>query len=176
MKSIDAKARVGAAGLAVVVLACATASTSALARDLVMLRMSVTLDEVGAGAPPGAKVGNIDKLRVVYDADAIDPLTHRVKLSNFQHYTNGQYMPARPDPVSMPMTDAWLDLSHRPYRMHLKAAVVHGAAILIDVDENTRRLIIHPQDDLQKVLIAGPYLIDPTPLGGKSAIKAGTRP
>jgi hypothetical protein len=174
LKSIDAKARVGVAGLAVVVLACVMTSTSAVARDLVMLRMSVTLDEVGPDAPPGAKVGNIDKLRIVYDADAIDPLTHRVNLLNFQHYTNGRYMPPRPDAVSMPMTDAWLDLSHRPYRLHLKAAVVHGAAIFIDVDENTRRLTIHPQDALHKVLIAGPYLIDPTPLGGQSAINAGT--
>jgi hypothetical protein len=169
-------ARGRALGFAVLALAWAMVSTGALARDLVMLRMSVTLDEVGPGAPPGAKIGNIDKLRLIYDADAIDPLTHRVNLSNFQHYANGSYMPARPDPVSMPMTDAWLDLSHRPYRLHLKAAVVHGAAILIDVDENTRRLTIHPQGDLQKVLIAGPYLIDPTPHGGKSATKAGTPP
>jgi hypothetical protein len=133
---------------------------------LVMLDVKVTLDQVSQERSEAAhtKIGQVDRLRVVYDPTAIDPSTHRVALLNFQHLVDGHYEPSAPDPVAMPMTDAWLDLGARPYRMHLKAAVVHGSAILIEVDEVTRRLTIHPQNDPHAVLISGPYQIDPTPI------------
>jgi hypothetical protein len=136
---------------------------------LVMLNMEVTLDQVAGDRAElkATKVGHVDRLRIVYDADAEDPQTHRVALLNFQHFMNGRYTPERPDPVSMPVTDAWLDLGQRPYRMHLKAAVVHGSPILIEVDEVSRRLTIRPQDQPRTVLISGPYAIDPTPITGR---------
>jgi hypothetical protein len=134
--------------------------------ELVMLNVQVTLDKVSParGAAAHTTVGQIDHLRIVYDPAAVDSTTHRVPLLNFQHLVDGRYEPPQPDPVAMPMTDAWLDLSAKPYRMHLKAAVVHGSPILIEVDEVTRRLTIHPQNDLHAVLISGPYQIDPTPI------------
>jgi hypothetical protein len=134
--------------------------------QLVMLKVQVTLDRVSQERSEAAhtKVGQVDRLRIVYDPATVDPATHRVVLLNFQHLVDGHYEPATPDPVAMPMTDAWLDLSTKPYRMHLKAAVVHGSPILIEVDEVTRRLTIHPQNDLHSVLISGPYQIDPTPI------------
>jgi hypothetical protein len=134
--------------------------------ELIMLDVQVTLDQVSPerGAAAHTTVGQIDRLRIVYDPAAVDPSTHRVPLLNFQHLVDGRYEPSKPDPIAMPMTDAWLDLSTKPYRMHLKAAVVHGSPILIEVDEDTRRLTIHPQSDLRSVLISGPYHIDPTPI------------
>jgi hypothetical protein len=145
-------------------------------RHLVMLNMAVTLDQVAGdrAQPKAMTVGHVDRLRIVYDADAVDPQTHRVALLNFQHYIHGRYKPERPDPLAMPMSDAWLDLGQRPYRMHLNAAVVHGSPILIEVDEVSRRLTIRPQDQPQAVLISGPYAIDPTPITGRNANNAGT--
>lgn len=133
-----------------------------------MLNMQVTLDQVSQerGESAHTKVGQIDQLRLVYDPAAVDPATHRVRLLNFQHLMDGHYSPAEPDPIAMPMTDAWLDVGTKPYRMHLRAAVVHGSPILIEVDEVTRRLTIHPQDDPATVIISGPYTIDPNPILG----------
>jgi hypothetical protein len=147
-----------------------------VAHHLVMLNMTVTLDQVAADRAElkAMRVGHVDRLRIVYDADAVDPGTQRVALLNFQHYLHGRYTPARPDPVAMPMSDAWLDLGQRPYRMHLRAAVVHGSPILIEVDETSRRLTIRPQDQPQAVLISGPYEIDPTPITGSRATNART--
>ena len=110
-------------------------------RHLVALTMYVTLDRVAEG-PDGSshgKVGDMDRIRLTYDADAVDPISRRVKLVNFQHWMNGKYLPPRPDPVMMPVTDSWLDLEHTPYRLHFKASVVHGEPIVIEVSENTRR-------------------------------------
>ncbi len=140
---------------------CAAAHRSA---RLVALIMYVTLDQVAA-ASGGAhgKVGDVDRIRLTYDATAVDPSTHRVKLVNFQHWQNGQWLPAHPNPVMMPVNDSWLDLGRTPYRLHLKAAVVHGDPILIDVDETAQRLTIHPQSDPAAVVISGLYRIDPRP-------------
>jgi len=128
----------------------------------VALTMFVTLDRVAA-APDGSrhsKVGDVDRIRLTYDARAVDPTTHRVKLLNFM---NGKYMPPRPDPVMMPVNDSWLDISQVPYRLHFKAAVVHGEAIVIVADEDTRRLTIYRQDDPAAVMISGAYTIERAP-------------
>lgn len=134
------------------------------APHLVALTMYVTLDRVSAGPADSShgKVGDIDRIRLTYDADAVDPVSRRVTLINFQHWMNGQYMPPRPDPATMPVTDSWLDLKQTPYRLHFKASVVHGEAIVIDVGENTRRLTIYRQGDPTAVIISGAYWIDPT--------------
>jgi hypothetical protein len=135
-------------------------------QELVTLNVQVTLDQVSPerGEAAHTRVGQIDRLRIVYDRAAIDSKTQRVPLLNFQHLVDGRYEPSQPDPLAMPMTDAWLDLGAKPYRMHFRAAVVHGSPIVIEVDEVTRRLTIHPQNDLHAVLISGPYEIDPTPV------------
>src|ERR1700727_2434353 len=72
-----------------------------------MLNMTVTLDEVAPGQP--GKVGDVDRLRIVYDASAVDPATKQVKLLNLQHFTGGRYFPPAPDPTQMPTDDSWLD-------------------------------------------------------------------
>ncbi|HXA36922.1 MAG TPA: hypothetical protein VNW26_11350 [Steroidobacteraceae bacterium] len=144
----------------------------------VALAMTVTLDQVTTDLDKAGErtVGQVDQLRIVYDANAVDPKTKHVKLLNFQHLIDGRYAPPKPDPVMMPLTDAWLDMSALPYRLHFKAAVTHGTPILIDVDETTRRLAIHPQEHPDEILIAGPYVIDPTPFEDPSlAEAAGTR-
>jgi hypothetical protein len=124
-----------------------------------MLNMEVTLDEAAPGQP--GKIGDIDRLRIVYDANAVDPKTKRVKLLNLQHFIGGRYIPPAPDPTVMPTDDAWLDVGAIPYRLHFKASVVHGQPIIIEFDENTRRLTIHPQNDPTAILESGLYRIDP---------------
>lgn len=126
------------------------------------LNMTVTLDAVAAGQP--GKIGDIDRLRIVYDANAVDPHTKRVKLLNLQHFIGGRYNPPAPDPAVMPTADAWLDTGSVPYRLHYRAAVMHGRPILIEFDENTRRLTIRPQEDPSATLESGPYHIDAEPV------------
>jgi hypothetical protein len=141
---------------------------------ITMLQMKVTLDEVKPGQL--SKVGDVDQLRLVYDRSAIDPNTLHVKLLNMQHFVTGKYLPTAPDPVTMPMNDAWLDLSSKPYRLHFKASVVHGQPIIIDADESSRRLSIRPQDDPAATIESGLYEIDAAPITGPEAVAAGTTP
>ena len=139
---------------------------------MTMLNMQVTLEQVVPGQR--SKVGDIDRVRLIFDANAMDPKTKRVKLANLQHFIGGKWFPAAADPVMMPTNDSWLDTSTLPYRLHFKAYVVHGQPIIIDVDENTRSLAIHPQNDPAAILQSGPYEIDPTPNTGPEAMAAGS--
>jgi hypothetical protein len=143
----------------------------ATAPAITMLNMKVTLDQVAAGER--SKPGDVDLIRIVYDANAINPGTRRVKLLNFQHFINGKWLPAAPDPVMMPTDDSWLDTSALPYRLHLKASVVHGVPIIVDVNADSRRLTIRPQADPMATLESGRYEIDPTPVIGPEAVAAG---
>jgi hypothetical protein len=129
----------------------------------VALSMSVTLDAVGSpdGNSPERHVGEVDHLRLVFDANALDPITKHVPLLNLQHLTPAGFDPPKPDPVRMPMDDAWLDLSELPYRVHFRAAVTHGEPILIEFDDEPRRLTIRSQGHPADVRLAGPYVIDP---------------
>jgi hypothetical protein len=104
----------------------------------------------------------------------MDPNTKRVKLANMQHFISGKWFPAEVDPVMMPTGDSWLDTSALPYRLHFKAYVVHGQPIIIDADEHTRILSIHPQQDPASNLEFGHYEIDPTPITGVEAEAAGS--
>jgi hypothetical protein len=141
---------------------------------IVALAMSVTIDTVGPpdGTSPERHVGEIDHLRLVFDERAIDPVTKRVPLLNLQHLTPAGFDPPRPDPVRMPMTDAWLDLSAQPYRVHYSAAVTHGTPILIEFDDRTRRLSIRSPGAASGVRLAGPYVIDPAPITDKTVSEA----
>jgi hypothetical protein len=162
----------GAALAVLAALSTALAATGASASAITMVNMTVTLDIVAAGEP--GKIGDIDHLRLVFDADAVDPKTKRVKLLNVQHFTGGRYAPPAPDAHVMPTDDSWLDTGTTPYRLHYRAAVVHGRAIIIEFDENTRRLTIRPQNDPAAILESGRYDIDPTPITGPEAIAAGS--
>ncbi len=82
---------------------------------------------------------------------------------NFQHWQNGRWLPQHPGPAEMPVGDSSLDMGHAPYRLHYKASVVHGEPIIIDVDDASLRLTIHPQHDPAAMVISGPYWIDPIP-------------
>jgi hypothetical protein len=139
---------------------------------MTMLNMTVALDSVAPGQR--SKVGDVDQVRLVFDANAMDPKTKRVKLTNMQHFIGGKWLPAAVDPVMMPTDDAWLDTSALPYRLHFKAHVVHGQPIIIDADEHTMNLAIHPQQDPTSNLQSGHYEIDPTPITGPEAVAAGS--
>jgi hypothetical protein len=165
-------ARVIALLLTVGALDCA--AHAARLSAITMLNMTVTLDEVAPGQP--GKVGDVDRLRIVYDASAVDPATKQVKLLNLQHFTGGRYFPPAPDPTQMPTDDSWLDTSSTPYRLHYKASVTHGQAIIIEFDENSYRLTIHPQQDPTATLESGVYRIDPVRITGPEAIAAGSPP
>lgn len=150
-----------------------TASVFLRPAAYVIHSVDVALDQVADGAGT-SKVGDHDKLHIVYDSESVDPHTHRVKLLNFQHYIHDKYTPEHPDAVMMPMNEAWLDMTSAPYRMHFKASVVHGRPILIEVDETSRRLSIRSVPD-GKLMEAGTYTIDPTPITGPDAIAAATK-
>jgi hypothetical protein len=139
----------------------------------VLLNMYVILDQVAAGET--SQLGDVDRMRVVYDANAIDPGTRRVAIINLQHYIGGAFNPPHPDASMMPTDDAWLDLSSAPYRLHYRAAVTHGKPILIEIDDKSRRLSIRPQQQPDQVLIGGAYGFDPIALTGPEAIAAATR-
>jgi hypothetical protein len=136
------------------------------------LNLYVTLDQVAAGE--GGQVGNVDRLRVIYDANAIDPITRRVNIINLQHFIGSSFNPLHPDARVMPTNDAWLDLSSTPYRLHYRAQVTHGKPIQIEIDENTRRLTIRGQQPHDSVLMSGTYGFDPTPVTGPEAMSAAT--
>jgi hypothetical protein len=109
------------------------------------------------------------------DFDAVDPETQRVKLTNFQHFIRGKFLPEHPDATMMPMSDAWMDLSRQPYRMHFHAAVTHGIPVVIDVSEDTGRLTIRAQGRPDApALQSGSYMIDPRPITGHEAKSAAT--
>lgn len=160
--------------VSVILVACASAQRAG--HHIAAVNMTVTLDQVSneRSKAAGVKIGDVDHLRVVYDEQAIDPRTHHVALLNFQHFAAGQYTPAKPDPIVMPLNDAWLDVGSRPYRLHLRAAVVHGDAIVIEADETTARLTIRPQGHPDLIIVAGPYAIGSMVIHGHEAEAAGT--
>jgi hypothetical protein len=159
-------------GLALSSAISGIARADSTAPEYVIHEVEIRIDR--AAVSEASKVGDVDHVRIVYDRHAVDPTSHRVKLINFQHLIGGAYRPEHPDPVFMPMNDAWLDLSKEPYRLHFHAAVTHGMPILIDVDARTRRLTIHPQSHPHEVLLSGRYQIDPRPITGAAAQAAAT--
>ena len=139
---------------------------------IVALDIDLPLDRVGAGR--AFQVGDHHRARIFYDDAKIDARTHRVRVLHMQHSIGGKYLPARADPVFMPVSDSWLDLSAEPYALHFNASVVHGKPILIEADEHSHRLTIHPQEHPGEVLISGRYQIDSRPISGPEADAAAT--
>jgi hypothetical protein len=138
----------------------------------ILYDVDVAIDQVAAGEH--AKVGDHDKVRVVYDYSELDRKSHRVGLKNLQHFIMGKWQPEHPDPTFMPMGDAWLDLHARPYAIHFRAQVTHGKPISIELDEHTRRLTIRSHADPNLILLSGPYQVEPRPITGPDAIAAAT--
>jgi hypothetical protein len=154
--------------IGLVMAGCVAASAAAPAdpaRHTIALTMYVRLDHVAANpdGPGHGRVGDIDRIRLTYDVGAVNPVSKRVPLSSFQHVPPGQRLPQPPDAAPVPVDDSWLDLSQAPFRLHLKASVVHGEAIVIEVDETSRRLTIHRPGEVAAAVISGPYWIDSTP-------------
>lgn len=132
---------------------------------IVALDIDLPLDQVAAGRP--FKPGDHHRARIFYDDSTIEPATHRVHVLHMQHWMGSVgWVPARLDATSMPMTDAWLDLSRKPYRYHYSSAVIEGGEpVLVDFDEQAQRLTIRLQSD-RTVVLSAPYAIDPTPVAG----------
>jgi hypothetical protein len=138
----------------------------------ILYEVDVAIDRVAAGEQ--AQVGQHDKVRIVYDYSELDMKTGRVALKNLQHFINGKWQPAHPDPLFMPMGDAWLDVSAQPYAVHYRAKVTHGKPIILELDEHTRRLSIRSQSDPNLILLSGIYHIEPRPMTGPEATAAAT--
>jgi hypothetical protein len=142
---------------------------------IVALDIDLPLDQIGAGRP--FTVGTHHHARVFYDDAMIDPRTHIVRALHMQHLLgSAAWVPARLDAVTMPMTDAWLDLSRKPYRYHYRSAVVQdGEPVLVDFDEQTRRMSVRLQSD-QSLIVSAAYSIDPEPVAGLNAQALFLRP
>lgn len=144
---------------------------------IIALDIDIVLDQVSP-EEPGMKVGMHHKARIYYDDSKIDPATHRVRALHQQH--TPMLIPKHLDPEAEPMSNAWLDLSAKPYRYHYAASPVGGGwpfpyAILFD--EQAMRMTIRKQSD-GSLLLSGPYTIDPTPITGPEidAVVASSEP
>lgn len=123
----------------------------------VTLAMDVELDQV---APEDAKmyrVGGHNLDRIAYDDTKIDPVTRKVKIIYMAHYVGGAWHPTEPTETST------LDLSSKPYKLDFTAAVNHGRPLVVLFEGPTQRMAMLTRPDF-RMLIAGKYTIDPTPL------------
>ncbi len=153
------------------------ANAGAAQAKIVALDIDIVLDQVSP-EEAGMKVGMHHKARIYYDDTAIDPATHRVRVLHQQH--TPMLIPKHLDPAAEPMSNAWLDLSTKPYRYHYAASPVGGNwpfpyAILFD--EQAMRMTIRKQAD-GSLLLSGPYTIDPRPITGPEidAVVASSEP
>ena len=144
---------------------------------IVALDIDIVLDRVSP-EEPAMKVGMHHEARIYYDDSTIDSATHRVRVLHQQH--TPMLIPKHLDPGAEPMSNAWLDLSAKPYRYHYAASPVSGSwpfpyAILFD--EQAMRMTIRKQSD-GSLLLSGPYTINPTPITGPDidAVVASSEP
>lgn len=142
----------------------AAAAAPAAQAAIVARTIHVIIDQ--AGPTHGSDMGKDHEARVFYDDSMIDPVTHRVKILHEQH--TPMMIPKHPDPVVMPVANAWLDLGSKPYRYHLAASpgveCIAGGRTLwkpysIVFDENTHRMTIRTQatGDLE---LSGKYEVE----------------
>ena len=117
-------------------------------------------------------VGKIHEARIFYDDAAIDPVTHRVAILHQQH--TPMHIPFHPDAAEMPVSNAWLDLSHKPYAYHMAASPAvrlkpdgtqMWAPYAILFDEQSHRMTIRRQSD-GGLELSGPYTVSDEALSG----------
>jgi hypothetical protein len=118
----------------------------------VTLDVDVTIDQLGAGAPPGYVPGTVDHLRITYEEDEVDAATHCVRLRSLSHFMGDHWADVTPVDASS------LDLSGQPYRLNFASSVVHGSPIVIAFEALTLRMAILARPDFHLV-IAGSYVI-----------------
>jgi hypothetical protein len=144
---------------------------------IIALDIDIVLDQVSPEEPT-MKVGMHHEARIYYDDSKIDPATHRVRALHQQH--TPMLIPKHLDPEAEPMTNAWLDLSAKPYRYHYAASPVDGGwpfPYAIFFDEKAMRMTIRKQSD-GSLLLSGLYTVNPTPITGPEvdAVVASSEP
>jgi len=144
-----------------VALAGSTLASGHAQAAIVTLDVDVTIDQLGAGAPPGYAPGTVDHLRITYEEGEVDPATHCVRLRGLAHFMGDHWVEVTPVEASS------LDLSSQPYRLNLASAVVHGTPILIAFEALTLRMAILARPDFHPI-IAGSYVIH-APSAGSAA-------
>jgi hypothetical protein len=144
---------------------------------IIALDIDIVLDQVSP-EEPGMKVGMHHHARIYYDDSKIDGATRRVCVLHQQH--TPMLIPKHLDPLAEPMTNAWLDLSAKPYRYHYAASPVGGNwpfpyAILFD--EQSMRMTIRKQSD-GSLLLSGQFTVGTTPITGPDvdAVVASSEP
>jgi len=147
------------------ILAAPQAQAKIVARDIF-----IHMDQ----ADPSHKedVGKIHEARIFYDDATIDPVTHHVAILHQQH--TPMHIPFHPDAAEMPVSNAWLDLGHKPYTYHMAASPAvrlkpdgtqmwKPYAILFD--EQSHRMTIRRQSD-GGLELSGPYTVSDEVLSG----------
>jgi hypothetical protein len=117
-------------------------------------------------------VGKVHEARIFYDDAQIDPVTHRVPILHQQH--TPMHIPFHPDAAEMPVGNAWLDLSHKPYTYHMAASPAvrlkpdgtpMWSPYAILFDEQSHRMTIRRQSD-GGLELSGPYVVGDEVLSG----------
>jgi hypothetical protein len=125
--------------------------------DIVTLAMDVQLDQVAPEDAQMYRAGGHDLDRITYDDSTVDPKTHRVRVTSLSHYIAGRWFSTDPADASI------LDMSSVPYRLTFASSVTHGRPLVALFEGDTQRMAMLARPDFH-VLIAGKYLINPTPL------------
>lgn len=148
-----------------VALGAAPACAKIVARDV-----QIVMDQ--ADPSHAADVGKVHEARIYYDDAMIDPVTHRVPILHQQH--TPMLIPFHPDPATMPVGNAWLDLSSKPYAYHMAASPAVQARpdgslpwqpYAIVFDEKTQRMTIRRQSD-GSLELSGKYVVGEEALSG----------
>lgn len=141
------------------------ADAKIVARDI-----KVVIDKTNA--EHAGDMGKVHEARIYYDDALIDPVTHRVAILHEQH--TPMLIPFHPDPAVMPVANAWLDLSSKPYIYHLAASpavqprpdgTMPWKPYAILFDETTQRMTIRHQSD-GELELSGKYVVGDEVLSG----------
>ncbi len=146
-------------------LASATMLVASGAQAAIVARtVHVIIDQVGPTHT--SDMGKDHEARIFYDDATVDPITHRVKILHEQH--TPMMIPKHPDPVVMPVANAWLDLGSKPLRYHLAASpgveCLPGNRAMwkpyaIVFDEDTHRMTIRTQET-GELELSGKYSVE----------------
>ena len=129
---------------------------------IVYLDMDVELDQVSQEDAKIYRVGGHDLDRIAYDDSAVDPITHKVKITYLAHFIFGRWMPTTPTDTST------LDLSSEPYKLDFIAPAEHGRPLLVVFESANQRMAILARPDFH-MLIAGKYTISAKPITAAAA-------